>query len=250
MEPLKQDEPPKHPAAHRLDAVAAGDSDAGVTAHLAACEACAAYVSRLQAGAAQFRSGQDARAFVARVRARGASAQRARRWSRVAWIATPVLAAAAAVGLYVRTAAHDPAPPSATRPVPTVTETPRPTGPQPERRFKGGLVVAVVRERGGRQERLTGPLTVADGDRIRVEVSTDHDGPLSAGLLSDDGQWVPLLSPAALEAGTHYSELAARFDDTPTNATLLAGEPEAVDRARRTGDFAGVVAWRVTSGPP
>ena len=52
---------------------------------------------------------------------------------------------------------------------------------------------------------------------------------------------------SALEAGTHYSELAARFDNSPTRATLVVGDPAAVDRARRTRDFGGVVAWRVTS---
>jgi hypothetical protein len=116
-----------------------------------------------------------------------------------------------------------------------------------ESRFKGGLVVAVVRERGGRQERLAGPFQVRAGDRVRVEVSTDREGPLVAGLLTDEGEWVTLLAPIALEAGTHYSELAARFDESPTRATLLVGDPEEVGRARASRDFARVVAWRVTS---
>ena len=121
------------------------------------------------------------------------------------------------------------------------------TGPAAELRFKGGLVVAVVRERGGRQERLAGPFQVRAGDRVRVEVSTDREGPLAAGLLTDEGEWVTLLAPVALEAGTHYSELAARFDESPTRATLLVGDPEEVGRARASRDFARVVAWRVTS---
>jgi hypothetical protein len=116
-----------------------------------------------------------------------------------------------------------------------------------ESRFKGGLVVAVVRDRGGRQERLAGPFPVRAGDRVRVEVSTDRDRPLAAGLLTDEGEWVTLLAPVALEAGTHYSELAARFDESPTRATLLVGDPEDVERARASRDFVRVVAWRVTS---
>jgi hypothetical protein len=51
----------------------------------------------------------------------------------------------------------------------------------------------------------------------------------------------------ALTPGTHFSENAARFDETPASATLLVGTPAAVDRARQTRDFAEVVAWRVTS---
>jgi hypothetical protein len=59
-----------------------------------------------------------------------------------------------------------------------------------------------------------------------------------------------LLSPAVLEAGVHYSDLDARFDEAPVDALLLVGPPDAVGRARRTRDFAGVVAWRVTREPP
>jgi hypothetical protein len=58
---------------------------------------------------------------------------------------------------------------------------------------------------------------------------------------------VTLLAPVALEAGTHYSELAARFDESPTRATLLVGDPGDIGRARASRDFARVVAWRVTS---
>ena len=115
--------------------------------------------------------------------------------------------------------------------------------------FKGGLSVAVIRERGGAQERLSGPFEVLPSDRIRVEVAVDRDAPVSAGLLSADGTWTPLLAPTELSPGTHFSELAARFDDTPTDATLLVGAPDDVARARKTQRFEGVVAWRVRSKP-
>jgi hypothetical protein len=130
---------------------------------------------------------------------------------------------------------------------PTATAAATTAGTTAESRFKGGLVVAVVRERAGRQERLAGPFQVRADDRVRIEVSTDHDGPLAGGLLTDAGEWTALLAPVALEAGTHYSELAARFDASPTFATLLVGPPGDVERARATRDFAGLVAWRVTS---
>ena len=58
-----------------------------------------------------------------------------------------------------------------------------------------------------------------------------------------------LETPVALNAGTHYSDLAARFDDTPTDAILLVGSPADVERARKSRNFEGVVAWRVTSTP-
>jgi hypothetical protein len=58
-----------------------------------------------------------------------------------------------------------------------------------------------------------------------------------------------LETPVALSAGTHYSDLAARFDDTPTDAILLVGSPSDVEQARKSRNFDGVVAWRVTSSP-
>jgi hypothetical protein len=105
----------------------------------------------------------------------------------------------------------------------------------------------VVRERAGRQVRLTGPFEVEPGDRIRLEVSVDADRPVEGGLLSSDGSWALLLAPVPLGPGTHYSELAARFDDRPTDAVLLVGAPADVERARATRNFAEVIALRVTS---
>jgi hypothetical protein len=118
-----------------------------------------------------------------------------------------------------------------------------------EMRFKGELSVVVIRERAGRQERIVGSFVVQASDAIRVEVSVDREEPVTAGLLTDEGDWVVLLAPAALGTGTRFSEQAARFDEKPTRATLLVGTPAAVDRARRTREFSGLVAWRVTSDP-
>lgn len=224
-----------HPPPYRLEALAAGDDDAAARAHVAACEACAQYLDGLRARAERFRAANDAGAFVQRAAVRSAR-RRAARWSRAATIAAP-LVAAAAVLVWVRGRPRD-----ATH---TAPATRPPAAYAPDLRFKGGLAVAVIRDRGGRQERLAGDIHVRAGDRVRVEVSTDHESPVTAGLLLDDGQWVPLLAPASLAAGTHYSEVDARFDPSPTHATLLVGAPADVDRARRTHDFAGVVAWRV-----
>jgi hypothetical protein len=52
-----------------------------------------------------------------------------------------------------------------------------------------------------------------------------------------------------MSVGTHYSDLAARFDDAPTDAVLLAGSPAEIERARATRNFEAVVAWHVRSAP-
>jgi hypothetical protein len=237
VEPPIEDETSRHPPAYRLDAIAAGDEDEGVSTHLASCEACTRYVFDLRERVALFRGAQETQMFLARLRARRERRASRPRWSRAAWVAVPTFAAAMVL-VVVRTRPPDQSSLRTAQP-----------GSDLGSQFKGELAVAVIRERAGHQERLVGPFQVHADDRIRIEVSTDRVGSLSGGLLADDGEWTPLLAPGEFEAGTHYSKLAARFDATPTRATLLVGKPDDVDRARRTRDFIGVVAWRVTSEP-
>jgi hypothetical protein len=52
-----------------------------------------------------------------------------------------------------------------------------------------------------------------------------------------------------LDAGTHFSEQAARFDDEPTDGWVLAGAPEDVERARRTREFLGVAVLPILASP-
>lgn len=235
---MKDEEKMNHPPLPRLEAVAAGDEAGSIAAHLAECEACDQYVAELRSDAAAFRANADPVEFAEKIRARArerGEGRRETRGARVVWVLGPVLAAAAVAVLWLRLPADAP------RVVPVSSE-----GAE---RFKGGFSITVVRERAGRQERLMGPIEVEPSDRIRLEIAVDREGPVAAGLLSGDGSWAPLLAPASLTAGTHYSELAARFDDTPTDAVLLVGPPAAVDRARATRNFDGVLAWRVRSAP-
>lgn len=163
--------PPSHPPAWALDAVAAGDPPGPLESHLGVCDACRRYVESLRQEAEEFRAHADAKAFVAEVVARAATKstgalradrtapRRLVRWGLV--VAAPALAAAAAVALVAWP----------TRPplVP-VAGSELSSGEH----FKGGLTVAVVRERAGRQDRLTAPFEVEPGDRIRVEVDVDR----------------------------------------------------------------------------
>jgi hypothetical protein len=112
-------------------------------------------------------------------------------------------------------------------------------------RFKGGVSVAVVRERDGAQERMVGEMGVRANDRVRVEVSVDRSQPISAAILEDDGTFTMLLAPAMLDRGTHYSERAARFDERPTHGVILVGEPSAVERAHTTRNFDGLTVIKL-----
>jgi hypothetical protein len=228
-----------HPPAFKLDALAAGDADATTFAHVAACEACASYVKALEGEAAEFRATADVPGFAERV-AQRAKPAKARSAARLVWYAAPTLAAAAAFALWVGRGGPDVPHSASSGFVAIATDEGRV-------HFKGGPAVTVIRERGGVQERLSGPFEVLPSDRIRVQVAVDHDEPLTAGLLTSDGTWTPLLAPAELTAGSHLSELSARFDDSPTDAMLLVGSPDDVALARTTRTFDSIVAWHVKS---
>jgi hypothetical protein len=232
-----------HPSSDRLDALAAGDPDAGADEHLASCEACRAYVARAGAEIARFRAAgpgpaRFAERVEARARARPAAGVLA---ARVITFAAPTLAAAAALALWLR---GGPGPDAAHGAAGSPLAFPAPGG-EATSRFKGGPVLALVRERGGRQERLSGEVAVRADDRVRVEVSVDAAGPLAIGFLGDDGAFVPLSPPAFVEAGTHFSAEALRFDRGPNGGHVVAGTPEAVERARQTKRLDGVIAARI-----
>jgi hypothetical protein len=199
-----------HPSAYQLEGHAAGDHDAEVEKHLSECAACKEYVSKLRAAAAPPRRDRRPLLFL------------------------PALAAAAGIALFffLRKPVETPVAPIAS-----------------ETRFKGAVQLAVIRERDGRQERLTSDLRIKAGDRLRVEIGVDGSRPVAAGILGKDGSWLVLLAPAMLEAGTHFSERSAKVDERPTEGWILAGDPEAVERARMSRAWEGVTVLPIAVDP-
>jgi hypothetical protein len=229
-----------HPAGARLDAVATGDADAAAIAHVAECAACAAYVDELRGAIETFaeKEGTLPDGFVDRVARARTARKRPRRFS--PWVAgaTSGLALAAAGLLLVRVG-------PGSRP----GDTPSAPSEGPIR-FKGGSQVAVIVEREGRQSRETGVLRIAPGDRIRAEIAVDHDTEVTAGVLTDGGEWAVLQPPAYFTAGTHFSERSISFDARVEDGWVVVGPPPAVEQARRTRDFGSVQALRVHSTVP
>jgi hypothetical protein len=218
----------EHPDATRLDALAAGDEDTEASQHVATCTACAEYVAELSGAARTFaNTAQAPQAFVQSLR----QSRRGPQW-RFALVVIPVLAAAAMLVVFMRAERFE-----------------ADTAHSVATRFKGALQLAVVRERSGRQERFNGKVTVKPRDALVVELAVAEAQELSAAFLGSDGSFVLLLSPRRLSGGTHHSERAARFDDRPTSGTVIAGSPEAVERARRTRSFADVAVLSVDVAP-
>lgn len=121
---------------------------------------------------------------------------------------------------------------------------------EPDTQFKGGMQVAVVRDRGGAQARFSSTVRVKPGDRLRVEVALDHEQAILGAVLADDGSYLELMPQAVRGPGTHFSERSAKIDAAPTRGTIIIGSPEAVARARETKNFDGVTTLRVELEAP
>ena len=221
----------EHPPSYRLDALAIGDADTAAAEHVATCETCATYVGNLASEAeAAAPSQAEEDAFMARLHAKSeAVARPLRAPSRMRALpyATLVLAAAAAVFLYFRAA-------------PEANVAQEQSDSPTAVRFKGGVQLAVVRERNGMQERFTDVALIQSGDLLRAEIATDQEGPFEIGILQTDGAYMPLLAPTALTLGAHFSDRAAKVDAHPVGGWVIAGHPNAVKHARETKDFARV----------
>ncbi len=233
-----------HPNSLSLEAFACGEQRDTVADHLRECGVCTAFVERLRGALSAGPSRARAEAAVAKVAARTtprpAENAARRRWFATASVLAVPLAAAAVLLLLVRTPGTRETSPTILPP--TVVA---PSDPSPETTFKGGVQVAVVRERGGQQARFTGKVTVRPGDRLRVEVALDREQAILAALMGDDASWLELMSGETRRPGTHFSDRSARVDASPMNATLLVGTPEAVARARTMRLPEGVTAIRV-----
>jgi hypothetical protein len=235
-----------HPPADRLDALAAGEEDAALAEHLAECASCKSYVETLRAAAFGFAGEPPSPPeFARKVADRadtigGAKPSKGKTVRRMFFAAAPVLAAAAVAILVLRARPPDPVPGE---------DVPEPAASAAGMRFKGTLPIAVVRQRGAAQERFAGKVSVRPGDALRLELSLDRERSISAGLLGEDGSFVELIAPKKLPPGTHFSDLAARFDDHPTRGWLIAGDPDSVEQARKSRGFERLTAIYVEVEP-
>ncbi len=246
-----------HPSSLDLEAFACGDSVAAVETHLGACDACRAFVEKVRAASAAWLESAAASDVMRAAEKLAASTQRIARGEaqvvkleerkrRLDWriAALPFVAAAAGVLLWWKLEARDA---NEVKPVAFV-EPSALTARDPETTFKGGLQLAVVRERDGAQQRFTSSVGIRGGDRLRIEVALDRPQTILAGVLAEDGQWLDLMPEGTRTSGTHFSEQAARFDDEPMRGWILVGPADAIaaSRAARAPQTQlGVVAMRL-----
>jgi hypothetical protein len=88
---------------------------------------------------------------------------------------------------------------------------------------------------------------VRGGDEVNVELTLARPMRISAGLLGDDGTWLPLFEDRRLEPGVHHAEQALTVKGQAGSGWVLAGPPERVRQAvaSRRPETRGVAAVRV-----
>ncbi len=234
----------EHPTPLDLERAASGETMPEVVAHLETCEPCMAHVGTLREGVRAFIPEHD---FVKNLRARQAQSTEpargtlaatkrpllaGRRWAAV----VGPLAMAAGVIFYVYSSGD-----------PGRARGPE-AGAEEDGRLKGGLGLAVIRDRAGVQDRFTSTCQLAPGDRVRLEVVTDRPRTLVTGVLSFKGEWIELDPPRALARGTHLTTTALRVDPDGLAGYAVVGELEAVERGKR-GDWRGVVRLTLEGAP-
>jgi hypothetical protein len=220
-----------HPNSLDLEAFSCGDVIESVTKHLDGCAACSAYVAKLRAVVAPPKD--EARRRVERA----ARVSRNRTIMAASTVAVP-LAAAAVILLVMRTPE-----PASKAPEPFAQNTGNLT--DPETAFKGGVQIAVIRERAGEQKRFTSKVSVKPGDRLRVEVALDRSETILGAVIGEDGSYLELMRSESRDRGTHLSERSARIDANVTRGVIVVGTPDAVTRARSTKRMDGVSVIRV-----
>lgn len=95
-----------------------------------------------------------------------------------------------------------------------------------------GLSMYVVRRRDHEQQLRRERIAITPGDELRLHFSLKTPARVAAGILVDNGTWVPFFE-RSFEAGSHTPAETIRVDDSPNSGTILFGTPDQVARARR-----------------
>lgn len=231
-----------HPSGIRLESFACGEPNTDVETHLAECSDCRSFVDGVRSALGAGPSRAEAAERVARIAESAPRPVRSPWPLRAASVAVP-LAAAAALLFLLRTPGRPE--PKAEAPAPASESLALATTAEPTITFKGGVQVAVIRERSGSQARFADRVTVKPGDRLRVEVALDRDQDILAAVMGEDGSWLELMPEGIRRPGTHFSDRSARVDASPLRGIVLVGPPAAMKRAKESKDPSGLAAIRI-----
>lgn len=219
-----------HPADLELELVHLGEPAPEVSQHVAQCERCQRFLQQLEQGKERTWRRQSPEAYAPWLRQRR-SERAAQRAARSHWLmgVSGALALAASLALVLPAVLRDEAATADTGP-----------GTAEDLRAKGAAAapraadsrLSIVRVRGGQTQVFREVVPVAPNDTLALRFFLPAPGQLSAGILTDAGEWAAFFDGAQFAAGNHVPELTLQVNDEPGSGRVLLGPPEQVAAAR------------------
>ena len=265
-----------HPDPFRLEAWSVGEPDPGVDRHMETCKECRDYVVSLEMQKEVFLDREDPDEYVRRARRAADTEQKSvglarpalaveqlsseekeaaapeaqtpptgedaadRSWlSRMRWwLAGPAMAAAAVALAVVAIRMQDPRQDTGPGPRPGAG-----SGADPKEtiRLKGPIKLgAVVTGKDKKQARVNKMVYTTAGIKLRIELTVPAPMAVSVGIVDHSGEWLPLKENKKYTPGVHYLSNTLAFENLPTTARVVAGTPEQISDALKTGNFKGL----------
>lgn len=224
---------PSHLTQRELDLAYLGDPSSRGEEHAEYCPTCRQALHELETRRAALLRREPAETYVRRLRAEQARLQGRATNNRRVWGA---LAVAAAATLYlVRGSVLSSSDEEQKLALLETMPSAGPIDPQASQSVqllpKGESNLSIIRRRHDEEAILQGRVTVVPGDEIRLRFLVEKAGPVSAGVLTDGGDWI-LLFETDLPTGTHTPLTTLRVTEEPGAGRVLVGTPESVAAAR------------------
>ena len=219
-----------HLSARDIELCFLGCASEAADAHASRCEPCAAELRALRAARDALLERLQPEAYARRLQREQQRIAARRRW--LTCVSGGLAIAAGVVALLLRASADEIEPVAwldskavSTNAAPAPALAPQDFLP------KGDTTLVVVRKRGAELELLQGVLTVAPGDEIRIRFMCRAGGRVVAGVLTDAGQWLPLVD-GDFSPGAHAPDATLRVTREPGSGLVVLGTPEEVAAAR------------------
>lgn len=244
-----------HPTPLQLEMWHAGEPVTTVSDHLRACVQCQTFIRGREEARTQLLARIPPERFVREVRERAVASFQERRWIPL-WRGLGVQWGLALAGTLVMVLCL--ARPwfsadfarSATEPLASPEMATTPAGNDDERAAfiaKGHAAVAVILKRGTEQILARGSVALVPGDELRLRFQLEKAMLVSAGILMDGGEWIPLVE-GEFGPGLHTPEATLRVDDHPSPGRLIWGSPSSVLAAREGKQSTGVQMIELRAG--
>jgi hypothetical protein len=216
-----------------------GNLETQAARHVEGCLACRRALSDIEKQRAALLKRHPAATYVLRLREE--HEKRRRRRIERSWLAGSSVAVAAAAALFIHWS-----PQGFPGDAPALRPQPAPPWLDDALLAKGEASLLVIRKRQEDVVALQGRVPVSPGDEVRLRFFVGEAGPVIAGVVMQNGEWMPWFE-GDFAAGPHTPPETLRVTESPGAGLILLGTPEDV-RAARAGMPARVqradLVWR------